>query len=97
MEESHSVPMSGHFAGEKLYKLLKTHWWWQRMYSDVMSYCTSCPQCAIVNSTGRVNKPPLHPIPVSQPFQIVGVDIMNLPLTKAGNRHVVVFHDYLTV
>jgi len=96
LEESHSGPMAGHFAGEKLYKCLVTHWWWQGMYSDVMAHCMSCPQCAIVNAAGHVNRPPLHPIPVSRPFQIVGVDVMDLPLTKSGNRHVVVFQDYLT-
>ena len=60
------------------------------MYSDVMSHCVSCPQCA-----GRVNRPPLHPIPVSRPFEIIGVDIMDLPPIKSGNRHVV-FQDFLT-
>jgi len=44
----------------------------------------------------HVNRPPLHPLPVSWPFQIVGVDVMDLPLTKSGNHHVVVFQDYLT-
>ena len=96
MEENHSGPMSGHFSGQKLYNALVTHWWWQGMYNDVTAYCRSCPQCAIVNAAGRVNKPPLHPIPVERPFQIIGVDIMDLPLTKSGNRHVVVFQDFLT-
>ena len=63
------------------------------MYSDVMSHCVSSPQCAIVNAAGR---PLLHPIPVSQPFEIIGVDIMDLLPTKSGNRHVVVFQDFLT-
>jgi len=27
LEESHSSPMAGYFAGEKLYKSLVTHWW----------------------------------------------------------------------
>ena len=44
--------------------------------------------------SGTINRPPLHPIPVSKPFQIVGVDIMDLPLTKCGNCHVVVFQDF---
>ena len=96
MEENHSGPMSGHFSGQKLYNALVTHWWWQGMYNDVIAHCRSCPQCAIVNAAGRVNKPPLHPIPVARPFQIIGVDIMDLPLTKSGNRHVVVFQDFLT-
>ena len=43
-----------------------------------------------------VKRPPLHPIPVQRPFQVVGVDIMELPLTEAGNKYVLVFQDYLT-
>ena len=96
MDDSHRGPMSGHFSGPKLYQALMRHWWWPGMYSDVISHCTACPQCAIVNSSGRVNRPPLHPIPVSRPFQILGVDIMDLPKTESGNRHVIVFQDFLT-
>ena len=29
-------------------------------------------------------------------FQIVGIDVMDLPVTSNGNKHVVVFQDYLT-
>ena len=32
---------------------------------------------------------------VQRPFQVVGVDIMDLPLTDTGNRHVLVFQDFL--
>jgi hypothetical protein len=34
--------------------------------------------------------------PVQRPFQIVGVDIMDLPLTKRGNQHVLVFQDHFS-
>ena len=50
------------------------------MYANVTKFCQSCPQCIVVNSTECVNKPPLHPIPVQRPFQIFGVDVMDLPL-----------------
>ena len=43
-----------------------------------------------------MNKPPLHPIPVQRVFQIIGVDVMDLPRTEAGNKHVVVFQDFLS-
>ena len=66
------------------------------MYSDVTEVCKSCLQCVIDNSSGRVNRLPLHLIPVQRPFQIFGVDVMDLPLTRSGNRHVVVFQDFLT-
>ena len=54
LEESHSGPMAGHFVGEKLYKSLVTHWWWQGMYSDVIIHwyvlssicnCQCCRTC----------------------------------------------------
>ena len=66
------------------------------MYADVIKHCASCPQCAIVNLSGRMNKPPLHPIPVQRVFQIIGVDVMDLPRKEAGNKHVVVFQDFLS-
>ena len=49
-----------------------------------------------MSGSGRHTKPPLHPIPVSRPFQVLGVDIMDLPVTENGNKHVVVFQASLT-
>ena len=96
MEEHHSSPMSGHFSGEKLYTVLSRHWWWQGMYEDVIAHCRSCPQCAIVNASGKINKPSLHSISVERVFKTMGVDVMDLPLTESGNRRVVVFQDFLS-
>ena len=41
-------------------------------------------------------KPPLTLIPVGGAFDRVGVDILQLPKTRRGNRYAVVFVDYLT-
>lgn len=55
------------------------------MFSDALKFAKSRPECAIITGGKRVNKPPLHPIPVSRPFQILGIDVMDLPLTdQAG-------------
>ena len=66
------------------------------MYKDALDHSKSCPQCAIVSGGGHVHKPLLHPIPVERAFQILGVDIMELPKTSKGNQYVVVFQDFLT-
>jgi len=79
LEKNHSGPLAGHFSGEKL-------WWWPGMLADVTKHYSACPQCAIVNGSGHVNKPPLNPIPVQRVFQIIGVDVMDLPLTESGNH-----------
>ncbi len=70
-------------------------WWWDGMYGDVNQHCKTCPQCVIVMGAGRPGHPPLQPIPVSKPFQIMGIDIMDLPRTIKGNKHVVVVQDFL--
>ena len=53
------------------------------MYIDVTNY-NGCPQCAIVEGTGRKQKLLFQPIVIECPFQIVRVDIMELPVTAQG-------------
>ena len=59
-------------------------------------FCRSCPECAIATGGGRPVKPLLSPIPVQRPFQIFGVDLMELPATSQGNKYVVVFQDFFS-
>ena len=39
---------------------------------------------------------PLTTHTVSRPFQILGIDIMDLPCTERGNKHVLVIQCFLT-
>lgn len=50
----------------------------------------------MVSGTGKRQRPPLQPIQVGRPFQIMGVDIMELPVSRKGNRYIIVFQDFLT-
>ena len=74
--------MSGHFSGKRTFSALARHWWWEGMYTDTMQYVANCPECTISMGKGKHNIPPLHPILVSRPFQILGIDLMELPKTK---------------
>ena len=96
MREYHGGFMGGHFSAKRLYKTLVTRWYWEKMYADVEKFVKSCPDCTFVTGSGRRRLPPLKPIPVQRPFQIVGVDIMELPKTRKGNRYVVVFQGFFT-
>ena len=66
------------------------------MYSDIHKYCRSCLTCAAYKGTGHRHKAPLQPIPVGEPFDRVGVDILEMPQTSRGNRYIIVFVEYLT-
>ena len=63
------------------------------MYNDTRQYVSGCLDCAIVSGGGKVQRPLLHPIPVSRTFQIIGVDVMDFPKTTLGNKQVFVFQD----
>ena len=55
----------------------------------------SCLVCATHNA-GRIPHPPLTPIPVTRPFDRVGVDVVQFPKSLDRNQYAVVFMDYLT-
>ena len=63
------------------------------MYQDVVECCQNCAECVVVSELGHKCFPPLNPIPVQHAFQILGVDIMELPTTSQSNRYVVVLQD----
>ena len=96
LQQSHGGPMSGHFSGPRLYSSLARSWWWEGMYADTTEHCRSCPQCAIVTGGSQQHRPLLTPIPVQRVFQIIGLDVMELPRTNQENRYVIVFQDFLS-
>ena len=81
LDVSHQGPNGGHFSVSRTYKSLADKCWWEGMYGATQQFVKNCPERAIVSGTGQHLPPPIHPIPVKRPFQIVGVDVMDLPVT----------------
>ena len=54
------------------------------------------PNPVLLYGRGQSVRPPLTPIPLSGPFDRVGVDVMKFLCSTKGNQYVVVFMDYLT-
>ena len=96
MEHHHGGRFGGHFSGDRLFKTISCKWWWRGMYKDCVEYTKNCPDCSFVDGGGKPGRPPLQPIPVSRPFQIFGIDVMELPRTEQGNRYVLVLQDFLS-
>jgi len=65
---AHRGITGGHFSGKRTYSALAYHWWWEGMYVDALQHADNCPECTITAGSGRHNKPPLHPIPVQNPW-----------------------------
>ena len=65
------------------------------MRADIDSWARACQICAS-RSVGKPLHPSLVPLPVGGPFDRVGVDVVQLPTSRKGNKYAVVFIDYLT-
>ena len=53
MEETHSGPYGGHFSGQRKFNALVPSWWWEGMFSDVVTFVKACPECAVTTGSGR--------------------------------------------
>ena len=95
MQNYHDGHLAGHFSGPRLYKTSVQCWWWPHMYADAKNYANNCPQCVIVEGTGRRQKPLLQPA-IERPFQKIRVDIMELPVITDEFQYVVIFEGLFT-
>ena len=92
IHEAHNGRFSGYFAEEKIFELLRRWYWWPGRRAAVRRYCRSCLVCA--SRKGQTQS--LKPLTVGGPFDRVGVDMLQLPLTLEGNQYALVFIDFLT-
>ena len=62
---------------------------------DAGNRCTHCVTCEIVKAPAR---PPasLQPIVTTRPWEMVGVDILKVPMSSKGNKYLFVAQDYFS-
>ena len=92
---SHDVPTAGHQGVDKTLEKLCRIAYWVNMAHGVEQYCRSCAIC----QQSKLSMPPWSPpqtIPIGQPWQMVAVDVSQVPLSTNNNRYLLVFQDYFT-
>jgi len=94
LKRLHDDPTSGHMGIDSTFNKAKQRYYWPQMFEDIR---THNQHCAICQKQKRPHtKEALHPIPVEEPFDRVGIDLLQLPLTTSGNKYVIVATDYHT-
>lgn len=80
-----------------LYLQLTEGYYWKGMTNDVHEYCKSCDTCQRVNPKMTKQRPELHPIPVTDIWNQIGIDLVGpLPETVRGNKYIVTVTDYFS-
>ena len=91
----HNSPAAGHQGAEKTLNRLKLEAYWVNMAQDVEKYCQECVTCQH-SKLSLPTKAPLVSMPIGNPWQMVAVDILTVPVSTQGNRYLLVVQDYFT-
>ena len=95
LTRNHDAPTAGHFGSEKTLERLRHDAFWINMAKDVAEYCRQCPTCQ-QSKLSMPQRAPLQNIPIGQPWQMIAVDILQVPLSSNNNRYLLVIQDYFT-
>ena len=88
----------GHMGEEKTLLRLRSRFHWYGMRRDVVDWVRSCSSCSTHKTPKRRGRgAPLVSTWYGYPWERVAMDLIpNLPVTKHGNRHLLVVVDYFT-
>jgi len=53
----------GHYAAQALFHTLAARYYWKRLFSDAVAYCTTCSSCQKTKINYSHRYVPLHPLP----------------------------------
>ena len=91
----HDVPGAGHQGFDKTLARVQEEAYWVGMTRDVNHHCTTCEKCQAAKLNSAC-KAPKQNVPVGLPWQMVAVDILEVPLSIQGIRYILVIQDYFT-
>ena len=95
LKANHDIISSGHQGVEKTLQRLKLTAYWIGMAKDTELYCRSCMVC----QRSKLPMPtpvPMTNIPIGRPWQMLAVDVLQVPVSSRGNRYLLVIQDYFT-
>ena len=93
----HCHPAHGaHMDSSRTGGRIRAHFWWPRMYSDVVDFCTSCLVCQTLQQRpGKAAKLQAH-VSARRPWQYMAIDLLAMPESTQGNKYCMVAMDYFT-
>ena len=95
IKQHHDAPGAGHLGPDKTAGRIRLVGYWVGMLQDIEEHCR---QCAICQSSKlpAPTRAPLQNVPVGRPWEMVAVDILQVPLSYRNNRYLLVIQDYFT-
>ena len=85
-----------HIGAEKLSKIVSQHFWHPALNRVANDVARACLHCQVFKVTPQMIRPPIKKINTNYPFELVSIDLMNMPKTSKQNCAVMVAVDHDT-
>ena len=95
LQSCHDVPSAGHQGAEKTLARLRQEVFWVNMARDVEEYCRNCVVCQRTKLLMPV-RAPMQNVPIGRTWQMIAVDVLEVPLSSNSNHYLLVVQDYFT-
>ena len=95
LSQCHDSPQAGHLGAEKTVSPLRQLGYWVGMLQEAERHCQACPACQRAKPPA-LPKAPLTNVPIGCPWEMVAVDILQLPQSCQNNKYLLVIQDYFT-
>jgi transposase InsO family protein len=95
LQENHDAPAAGHMGVSKTLYRIRKEAYWVNMAKDVRKDCQQRVKCQ-ESRPPRPQPAPLQNVPIGAPWQMVAIDILEVPTSTSNNRYLLVFQDYFT-
>ena len=95
LHSCHSAPGAGHQGVEKTLTRLRQEAFWPNMHNDVKEFCKNCVLCQR-SKLPNLTPAPLTSMPIGRSWEMIAVDILEVPMSTNGNRYLMVVQDYFT-
>ena len=95
LHQAHNAPGAGHQGQEKTLQRLHLDTYWVGMASDVNKHCQNCTLC----QQAKLSSPPKAPLvslPVGRPWEMLAIDVLEVPISTRGNHYLLVVQDNFT-
>ena len=94
LRQLHDSLASGHLGANKMFSRGCEVGYWVNMIADVDVYCCECLACQAAKPPAP--QAPLTIVLIGKPWQMVGVDVLNVLQSPKNNHYLLVVQDHFT-